>query len=853
MVHLARVDSISGWRCSLLTAILAVSLQTGARAQPSDSVRTLAAGEHYRAGTVHRFLLGDDYRSLWTTPIEVPVLDLRAFAGGLRPVRRVGGQQTPGLAMKGADGKSYTFRGMDKDPTGILPDVFQETFVSRLMQDQIASSFPGASTLVPPLLEAAGVLHVDPQIVVMPDDSLLGEHRGVFAGLLGTIEEYPTAGDDGAPGSFGAVEIINGGEMWERMAASPYERPDARAFLTARLVDLLIGDWDRHRNQWRWAKLPGEDLWQPVPEDRDQAFVRFEGLIPAMGRERLPQFVSFDDEYPDLEGLTWNARDVDRRILVALEKPAWDEAAIELQERITDDVIAQVIARLPDEYRAIEGMRMEEALCARRNDLLRIADRFYHFLARDVDVRLSDQSESVTVARQDDGFVTVSVAAAQDGRELFRRTFDPGQTDEVRLYLGGGDDRVVTSGPRGGGITVRAIGGDGDDTIDDGAGTGLRISDASGDNRVQRGSGTTLDTRPYTPPARRTAPWIPPRDWGRRTVFYPLIGGSSDLGVLFLGVMSSEGYGFRKDPYADKHLLRVGYATKAGSFGADYNGEFRLENSPLSIGVYTRLSGLDFLNFYGFGNETTSENPDDFYKVKHTEYVLAPSLNGPIGDDASWSVRLPAKYTKTDLQPDRMITLERPYGAEDFFQAGAGAGLAYDSRESRAAMSPGVRLELDGAVFPPLGAVEETFGEVHGEAALYQPVPFLDHPMIALRAGGKQVWGEYPYHEAAYVGGSRTLRSFRAQRFAGDASLFGSAELRIPVTRIYLLVPGSFGVFGLADAARVFYGDETSTKWHTGFGGGLWVAFVDPANVMSLSIASGDEGTGVYVHLGLAF
>jgi hypothetical protein len=59
-------------------------------------MHTVVAGEHYRAGSFHRFLLGEDYRKLWTTPIEVPELDMRAFAGGLRPVRRVGGQQTYG-------------------------------------------------------------------------------------------------------------------------------------------------------------------------------------------------------------------------------------------------------------------------------------------------------------------------------------------------------------------------------------------------------------------------------------------------------------------------------------------------------------------------------------------------------------------------------------------------------------------------------------------------------------------------------------------------------------------------------------------------------------------------------------
>ena len=45
-----------------------------------------AAGERYRAGAFHRLVLGRHYRDLWTTPIEVEVLDLSTFAGGLTPL-----------------------------------------------------------------------------------------------------------------------------------------------------------------------------------------------------------------------------------------------------------------------------------------------------------------------------------------------------------------------------------------------------------------------------------------------------------------------------------------------------------------------------------------------------------------------------------------------------------------------------------------------------------------------------------------------------------------------------------------------------------------------------------------------
>jgi outer membrane protein assembly factor BamA len=184
---------------------------------------------------------------------------------------------------------------------------------------------------------------------------------------------------------------------------------------------------------------------------------------------------------------------------------------------------------------------------------------------------------------------------------------------------------------------------------------------------------------------------------------------------------------------------------------------------------------------------------------------------------------------------------------------GAGAGISLDTRDSQKAPTTGVTLNLDGTVFPEAGDVESTFGELHGDVSFYQSNPILNTPTLALRAGGKHVWGEFPYYEAAYIGGAGTLRGFPRQRFAGDASLFGNAELRLPLRRVYVFVPGTFGVFGLIDTGRVFFDGETSHKWHVGAGGGLWIAFLNPNNTVSVSVASGDEGTRVYLASGLAF
>src|ERR1700704_6828265 len=80
-----------------------------------------APGPQYRAGGWRPLLLGKEYRSLWATPVTVPVLDLRTFAGGLRPISKGGGQQTKSLRLAATDGREFFFRSVDKDPAAVLP------------------------------------------------------------------------------------------------------------------------------------------------------------------------------------------------------------------------------------------------------------------------------------------------------------------------------------------------------------------------------------------------------------------------------------------------------------------------------------------------------------------------------------------------------------------------------------------------------------------------------------------------------------------------------------------------------------------------------------------------------------
>jgi hemolysin activation/secretion protein len=115
------------------------------------------------------------------------------------------------------------------------------------------------------------------------------------------------------------------------------------------------------------------------------------------------------------------------------------------------------------------------------------------------------------------------------------------------------------------------------------------------------------------------------------------------------------------------------------------------------------------------------------------------------------------------------------------------------------------------------------------------------------------VWGTYPLHEAAYLGGWASLRGFPDQRFAGDAAVFGSAELRVALARFYLLLPGELGIFGLGDGGRVFLAGERADRWHAAAGGGLWFAYLNRANTVSLAAADGGDGVRLYARAGFAF
>ncbi len=309
-------------------AAIGISLALSSASASADPPRAVVveAGERYRASWLTRLFLGGQWRDLWTAPIEVPLLDLASFDGGLTPDREGGGLQTKNLRFKSANGRRWVFRSVDKDPTRILIPEVRESIFGTIAQDLTSTINPGGALIAAPLLEAAGVLHATPVFYVMPDDPSLGEFRASFAGLVGMVESRDERGIPGVD------KVETTFQLFARLEERNDEQVDARDYLRVRLIDMLVGDWDRHVDQWRWVRFKEGGLrsWRAVPRDRDQAFSRFTGILPSIAEYYTKQLTTFGADYPSIEKLTFSGRYTDRRFLVRLEKQEWDAVTVDL-------------------------------------------------------------------------------------------------------------------------------------------------------------------------------------------------------------------------------------------------------------------------------------------------------------------------------------------------------------------------------------------------------------------------------------------------------------------------------------------------------------------------------------------
>lgn len=445
----------------------------------TDSVLA-TAGRHYNHHSgFYCLFLGRHYRRVWATPVTISVFNpATAALGGLRPGKVGGGYQSISMTLEGAQGREYALRALDKEPSKTLPKVLRPTFILNVVRDATSAAIPYGALTVPPLAQAAGVPHTRPRIVyVRPDETGLGASSARFQGKLALLEEKFNALASRTPDVAAAAGFDGGEAMLKQVYRHPSHYIDQPAFLCARLLDVWLGDWDRHEGQWQWAEFReagGRVRYLGIPKDRDQVYFRFDdGLIPWLAARPFiaPQFQTFRNEYNNIGGLVYQAQFIDQRGLSEMTRADFRRTALDLQHRLPDSVIDRALHRLPPAVYALEGGRLGNALKARRATLPRAAEAYYLTLARAPTLGGTAQAERFVVHRYADS-TTVRVFSSfrhprPAGDSLrFQRTYFRPETRCISLEgLGGDDIFEVTTTTTARPMSLQLYGGAGHDQL----------------------------------------------------------------------------------------------------------------------------------------------------------------------------------------------------------------------------------------------------------------------------------------------------------------------------------------------------------------------------------------------------
>ena len=144
---------------------------------------------------------------------------------------------------------------------------------------------------------------------------------------------------------------------------------------------MLIGDWDRHAEQWGWALVQNGDsiIANPIAGDRDNAFFNLSGVVPSiLTNENIEPLVRpFEKEIDHMPGLVYP---FDRYFLVDTPIEIYIQQAKELQKVLSDSAIENAFSVWPAEISKLDQSEISEKIKSRRDRLVEYAKSFHEVI-----------------------------------------------------------------------------------------------------------------------------------------------------------------------------------------------------------------------------------------------------------------------------------------------------------------------------------------------------------------------------------------------------------------------------------------------------------------------------------------
>lgn len=823
--------------------------------------------EETHKGEIYESVWGDRYREIYGTRIKAKTVDLDTLFGGLDVIRTGGGHQTRSLRLKDPQGREYNMRAIKKSAVQFLQTVafkdasiqseFENTLAEDVIEDFYTSAHPYGFLAIPHLSRAVGIYHTNPQLFYVPKQRALGPYNEEYGDELYMIVERPEKNWKDHE-SFGSPnhDIESTAGVFERLRRDEKYRLDEKAYIRARIFDMLVGDWDRHQDQWRWSEFEnqeGKHLFRPIPRDRDQVFSNFDGAFLATLRGLTGIANQFSLYNEDIRNVAWfnsAALGLDRSLLQNTGRTDWVEQAKYIQEHITDEVIEEAFSNLPEETLGAASDRIIKSLKGRRKNIVEITERYYRILAKNSIVAGTDKDDHIEIIRLPEGKTRVTVYRIKGGKKadtVSSRVYSPDYTREIWVYGLDDDDVFEVRGSEGKAILTRLIGGQNNDVYRIENGSQVKVYDhKSLPNTIAKNNGGDI----YLTDDYEVNVFDKDRKIYGLSRIVPAIGYNPDDGIK-LGVRGTyTRYGFRRNPFTARHTISGGYYFATESFDLYYDGEF-----ANVFGNYNLLLGAHFTspnftrNFFGYGNESLNREDE---LGKSYNRVRISRLGGEIGLVRESPFGSFFKYVATfegvEVENTENRYVSEVFGATpDFFERKYFFGLEgvyrYESYDNVLSPSNGMKFEFVGGSKLNTQHPRDFYGYIKPYLEFYRGIDRSDKLVLNPRVQAEINLGDdFQFYQAATLGGNNGLRAYRLHRFAGESVFATGADLRYNFDQFKTpVLPLQIGVFAGYEAGKVWEDGQDSDPWHESYGGGFWI---NSAQAMSgrFNFFTGEEG-----------
>lgn len=332
--------------------------------------------------------------------------------------------------------------------------------------------------------------------------------------------------------------------------------------------------------------------------------------------------------------------------------------------------------------------------------------------------------------------------------------------------------------------------------------------------------------------------------------------------LIFMRNVNSNYFGL-----GDAALAPLAFPGAPGTTYGDYADYAAAQQLATGGVAYTKYDQFDLVRPIGLGSVERSVLGDTVRVLAGlgASYAWIDDYTGETVDaiDAA-GAQTTATEAETRLAAD--CAAGRVVGCDGGFDNYLRLGIAYDTRDFEPDPNRGVfaDLAIDAATVA-LGSDYDYLRVLGTARGYWSPAPDAVDLVVAGRALLQVQTDGVPLTSTstlpftddprAGLGGHRTLRGYREQRFVGPVMALVNAEVRWTFAR-FTLWRQKFGLIAapFVDAGRSFddVGGLTVRDWRAGFGGALRISW-NLATLVTIDYGRSGEDAGLYINFGHIF